>query len=166
MLKKAIVPASAFVAPTARVVGDVTLGENVSVYYSAVIRAEVEPIRVGSGTNVQDCCVFHSDEGFPVNVGENCTIGHGAIIHGCTIGNNTLIGMGAIVLNGVVIGDNCIVGAGALVTGGTVIPDGSMALGSPAKVKRELTEAEIQGNRESALGYQEECKLYKAYENC
>ena len=155
---------TAFVAHNATVAGDVTLGEQVSVFFSAVLRAEQDSITVGSGTNVQDCCVFHCDPGYPVSVGKNCTIGHGAIIHGCTIGDNTLIGMGAIVLNGAKIGSNCIVGAGALVTGGTVIPDGSLVVGSPAKVRRPVTDAEIGSNRAAAASYRAEGAEYKEWE--
>ena len=164
MFKTPHIAPTAFVAHNATVAGDVTLGEQVSVFFGAVLRAEHDTITVGDGTNVQDCCVFHCDEGYPVSVGKNCTIGHGAIIHGCTIGDNTLIGMGAIVLNGAKIGDNCIIGAGALVTGGTVIPDGSLVVGSPAKVKRPVTEAEIESNRASAAGYRTEGAEYKEWE--
>ena len=135
----------------AKVSGDVTLGKGVSVWYNAVIRGDDGAITVGEGTNVQDGAVLHEE----TRVGAGCTIGHGAIVHGCTIGDNVLIGMGAIVLNGARIGDNCIVGAGALVTGKMDAPAGSMILGSPAKVVRPLTEEEIAGNRRSAQGYLE-----------
>ena len=131
------------------VCADVTLGKGVSVWYNAVIRGDEGAITVGENTNVQDCAILH--EG--THVGSGCTIGHSAIVHGCTVGDNVLIGMGAVILNGARIGDNCIVGAGALVTGKMDAPAGSMILGSPAKVVRPLTEAEIEGNRESARGY-------------
>lgn len=163
-MEKPTIPNSVFIAPTATVIGNITLGENVSVYYGAAMRAESEPIFVDDNTNIQDCCVFHTDEGFPIRVGTGCTIGHGAIVHGCIIGNNTLIGMGAIVLNGAVIGDNCIIGAGALVPQGTIVPDGSLMIGFPAKVKRSLTEDEIAGNCRSAEIYRKECAEYKKYE--
>lgn len=131
------------------VVGDVTLGKGVSVWYNAVIRADKGPIVVGENTNVQDCAVLHNE----TTVGRGCTIGHGAIVHGCTVGDNTLIGMGAVVLDGARIGNDCIVGAGTLVTGKMDAPDGTMILGSPAKVVRKLSEAEIEGIRESMEEY-------------
>ena len=127
----------------ARVVGDVTLAKGVSVWYNAVLRGDEGAITVGEDTNIQDGAVLHEE----TVVGKGCTIGHNAIVHGCTVGDNVLIGMGAVVLNGAKIGDNCIVGAGALVTGKMDAPAGSMLLGSPAKVVRPLTEAEIEGNR-------------------
>jgi len=164
MIKMPRIAPSAFVAHSATVAGNVTLGEQVSVFFGAVLRAEYDTVTVGDGTNIQDCCVVHCDAGYPVTIGKDCTVGHGAIIHGCTIGDNTLIGMGAIVLNGAVIGDNCIIGAGALVTGGTVIPDGSLVVGSPAKVRRSVTEDEIEGNRASAASYRTEGAAYKEWE--
>lgn len=133
------------------VVGDVRLGKGVNIWYNAVLRGDEGAIIVGENTNIQDCAVMHEE----TTVGSGCTIGHGAIVHGCTIGDNTLIGMGATVLNGAKIGNDCIVGAGALVTGKMDAPDGSMILGSPAKVIRPLTEEEIEGNRYSAEGYLE-----------
>ncbi len=141
----------------AKVSGDVTLGRGVSVWYNAVLRGDDGAITVGEGTNIQDCAVLHEE----TRVGAGCTIGHGAIVHGCTVGDNVLIGMGAILLNGARIGDNCVVGAGALVTGKLDAPAGSMILGSPAKVVRPLTEAEIEGNRHSARGYQETAERYR-----
>ena len=131
------------------VVGDVTLGRGVSVWYNAVLRGDKGPIVVGENTNIQDCAVLHNR----TTVGSGCTLGHGAVVHGCTVGDNTLIGMGAVILDGAKIGNNCIVGAGALVTGKMDAPDGSMVLGSPAKVVRPLTEQEIQGIRESMEEY-------------
>ena len=141
----------------ARVAGDVTLGKGVSVWYNAVLRGDEGAITVGEGTNIQDGAVMHEE----TCVGAGCTIGHNAIVHGCTVGDNVLIGMGAVVLNGARIGDNCIVGAGALVTGKMDAPAGSMILGSPAKVVRPLTEAEIEGNRGSARGYLHAAELYR-----
>lgn len=160
MLKTPVIAGDAFVAKNATVMGDVTLGAETSVYFGAVLRAEEAAITIGRGTNIQDNCVLHVDEGAPMSIGEGCTIGHGAILHGCTIGDNTLIGMGAIVLNHAQIGQNCLIAAGALVTQGAVIPDGSLVIGSPAKVKRPLTEEEIAGNRDSAEHYQKERALY------
>lgn len=137
------------ICPGASVTGEVTLGRGVSVWYNAVLRGDEGAITVGEDTNIQDCAVLHEE----TVVGAGCTIGHGAVVHGCTIGSNVLIGMGAIVLNGARIGDDCIVGAGALVTGKMDAPAGSMILGSPAKVVRPLTAEEIEGNRISARGY-------------
>lgn len=148
-------PGSTLVFPGAVVVGDVTLGEDCSIWYNAVLRADEAPIVIGDGSNVQDNAVLHVTQGHPLTVGKNVTVGHGAILHSCTVGDNTLIGMGAIVLDDAVIGDNCVVAAGALVTGRTVIPDGSMVMGSPAKVKRELTGEEIDGITENARVYRE-----------
>ncbi|MBQ7718836.1 MAG: gamma carbonic anhydrase family protein [Clostridia bacterium] len=142
-----------YISKNAVVTGNVKIGEDSSVWHMAVIRGDLAPIAIGKGSNVQEQAVVHVDTDYGVKIGDNVTVGHGAIIHGCTIGNNTLIGMGAIILNGAVIGDNCIIGAGALVTGGTVVPDGMMALGSPAKVKRELRDEEIQSNTANALEY-------------
>ena len=129
----------AYIAPNATVVGDVTLHKNVNIWYNAVLRGDSGAIVIGEGTNVQDHCVIHEK----TTIGSNCTIGHSAIVHGCTIGDGCVIGMGAIVLTGAVLGDGCLVGAGALVTGKTVAPAGSMLLGSPAKVVKELTQEQI-----------------------
>ncbi len=141
----------------ARVSGDVTLGRGVNIWYNAVLRGDDGAITVGEDTNIQDCAVLHEETA----VGRGCTIGHGAVVHGCTVGDNVLIGMGAVVLNGARIGDDCIVGAGALVTGKMDAPAGSMILGSPAKVVRPLTEAEIESNRRSARGYLETAAAYR-----
>jgi carbonic anhydrase/acetyltransferase-like protein (isoleucine patch superfamily) len=133
-----LAPGFVWVADSAAVIGDVALGEGVGIWFGAALRGDVEPIVIGDATNVQENCIFHTDAGFPLRVGRGCTIGHGAIVHGCTIGDNTLIGMGAIVLNGAVIGNNCLIGAGALVTERTQIPDNSLVVGSPAKVIRQI----------------------------
>ena len=137
----------AFVAPNATVVGNVTLEENASIWYGAVLRGDNGDIYIGAGTNIQDNCVIHDR----TVIGENCTVGHSAIVHGCTIGNNTMVGMGAIVLSGAKIGNNCLIGAGALVTGKMDAPDGSLLLGNPAKIVKEVTPemiAEIQKDAE------------------
>lgn len=144
---------TAWVAGSAEVIGRVRLGEGASVWFGAVVRGDNEPIEVGDGANVQEHCVLHTDMGFPLVVGRDCTVGHRAILHGCTVGDESLIGMGAIVLNGARIGRGCLIGAGALVTEGKEIPDGSLVLGSPAKVVRALDEAAREGLRESARGY-------------
>lgn len=146
---------TALLCPGAAVVGDVTLGKHVSVWYNAVLRGDEGAITVGENTNIQDCAVLHEE----THIGAGCTVGHGAIVHGCTVGNNVLIGMGATVLNGAKIGDDCIVGAGALVTGKMDAPAGSMLLGTPAKIVRPLTAEEIEGNRVSARDY---CRLAEA----
>ena len=144
----------AYIAPNATVVGDVTLHKNVNIWYNAVLRGDSGAIVIGEGTNVQDHCVIHEK----TTIGNNCTIGHSAIVHGCTIGDGCVIGMGAIVLTGAVLGDGCLVGAGALVTGKTVAPAGSMLLGSPAKVVKELTQEQIDTQIHDAQHYVELAK--------
>ena len=139
------VDAESFVAPTASVVGDVTLHAGASVWYGAVLRGDVERISVGADSNVQDNCTLHADPGFPVTVGERVSIGHNAVVHGATVEDDCLIGMGATVLNGAVIGAGSLVAAQALVPQGMRVPPGSLVAGVPAKVKRELTEEERQG---------------------
>ena len=160
MIEKTNLPLAAFVAENATVRGDVTVGKGSSIFFGAVVRSELVPITIGEDTNIQDNCILHTDVGFPLTVGSGCTIGHGAILHGCTVGDNTLIGMGTTVLNGAVIGRDCIVGAGSLVPQGMVIPDGSMAFGSPAKIRRPLTEEEIAYNRGTAALYCREAAEY------
>jgi carbonic anhydrase/acetyltransferase-like protein (isoleucine patch superfamily) len=142
-----------WIAPTATVIGKVRLGEGVGVWFGAVLRGDGEQLTVGPGTNIQELTVMHSDPGFPATIGAGCTIGHRAIIHGCTIGDNVLVGMGAIILNGAKVGDNSLIAAGALVTEGKQIPLGSLVLGVPGKVVRELTADEIARNRASAAHY-------------
>lgn len=153
---------SVFLAEGSRVIGDVVLKEGSAVWYNAVIRADTEQVIIGKRSNIQDCCVVHVDPGNPVHVGDDCTVGHGAILHGCTIGDNSLIGMGSIIMNGAVIGKNSVVGAGALVTQNKVFPEGSLILGSPAKAVRKVTQEEIEGNRQSALEYAQEAAEYLA----
>lgn len=152
----------AWVAPDANVIGRVALGQGASVWFGATLRGDNEPIVVGAGSNVQEACVFHTDPGFPLTVGRDCTIGHKAILHGCTIGDETLIGMGAIVQNGARIGRNCLIGARALVTEGKVIPDNSLVIGAPGKVVRETTPEEIAANRAAAEHYVRNWRRYKA----
>lgn len=147
----------AFIAPDAVVTGDVVLGEKVSIWYGAVLRGDSGTITVGEGTNIQERCVLHEK----TTLGKFCTVGHGAIVHGCTIGDECLVGMGAIVLDGAVIGDRCIIGAGALVTGKMNAPAGSMILGSPAKVVKELTEEQMTQLRANAEHYIELAKKMK-----
>ena len=144
---------SAVIVKEAVVVGDVSIGKDSTVLYHAVLRGDDNSITVGEGSNVQDNCTIHGDEDAPVVIGDHVTIGHNAIIHGCTIGDNSLIGMGAIVMNHTVSGKNCLVAAGSLVLENQQIPDGSMVMGSPAKVRRSLTPEEIEGLRQSAEHY-------------
>jgi len=143
-----------WVAPDANVIGKIRLNTGASVWFGATLRGDNEWIDIGAGSNVQENSVLHNDIGFPLTIGRNCTIGHKAILHGCTIGDQSLIGMGAIVLNGAQIGRNCLIGAGALITEGKIIPDNSLVVGAPGKVVRSLTEAEIEGLLASATGYQ------------
>lgn len=141
------------IAPGAHVLGDVHLGENVGIWYNAVIRGDTNSITIGDNSNVQDNTTVHTDSDYKVHVGKGVTIGHNAIVHGCTIGDNTVIGMGSIILSGAVIGDNCIIGAGSLVTGKMRIPNNSLAFGNPAKVIRAVTPEEIKANHENAAHY-------------
>ena len=150
-----------WIAPGTHVIGRVTLGEGTSVWFGATLRGDTEPIIVGEGTNIQENCVLHTDAGFPLTIGRNCTIGHKAMLHGCTIGDNSLVGMGATILNGARIGRNCLIGAGALVTEGKEIPDGSLVLGAPARVARQLDEAAIRGLEASARHYQGNMRRFK-----
>ena len=152
---------SVFVAEGARVIGNVEIGKDSSVWFNAVIRADLDEVKIGENSNVQDNAVIHTSEGFGVSIGDNVTIGHGAIVHGCTIKNNVMIGMGAIVLNGAVIEENCIIGAGTLVTQGKVIPAGSLAFGNPVKIVRQLTDKEIESIKDNAISYVNEANEYK-----
>lgn len=147
-----------FIADGVIVLGDVTVEEDCGIWYHATIRGDRAPVRIGKGSNIQDNCVIHEDASHPVTIGENVTVGHGAIVHGCTIEDNSLIGMGAILLNGSHIGKNCIIGAGTLVTQNTVIPDNSLVLGNPGRVKRQVTDEEIASNLKNALHYVREAR--------
>ncbi|MCM2293753.1 gamma carbonic anhydrase family protein [Allorhizobium sp. BGMRC 0089] len=142
-----------WIAPDAHVIGRVVLSEDAGIWFGAVLRGDNEIITIGSGSNIQEGCILHTDMGFPLTVGAGCTIGHRAILHGCTIGDNSLIGMGATVLNGAIIGRNCLVGANALVTEGKAFPDNSLIVGSPARVIRTLDESAIEGLKRSAASY-------------
>jgi carbonic anhydrase/acetyltransferase-like protein (isoleucine patch superfamily) len=151
-----------WVAPDANVIGRVVLEPGASVWFGATLRGDNEEIRIGAGTNVQENTVMHTDMGFPLIIGAGCTIGHKAMLHGCTIGENSLIGMGATVLNGARIGRNCLIGANALITEGKEIPDGSLVMGSPGKVVRELDARAIEMLEASALHYQDNMRRFRA----
>lgn len=151
-----------FVAPCASVIGKVTLHANTSVWFKVVIRGDNEPITIGEGSNVQDLSCLHTDVGAPLSIGAYCVIGHQVMLHGCTIGDGTLIGMQAIVLNRAVIGKECIIGAGALVTEGKVIPDRSLVVGSPGRILRTLTDEEVANIRRGANDYIKKAARYNA----
>lgn len=151
---------TAWIAPGGHVIGKVDLHQDVSVWFGVVLRGDNEWITIGAGTNVQENTVMHTDMGFPLTIGAGCTIGHKAMLHGCTIGDNVLIGMGATVLNGAVIGENSLIGAGALVTEGKKIPPGSLVMGQPGRVVRQLDDAAIQGLHASALHYQDNARRF------
>ena len=153
---------STYIAPGAVLVGNIALGADVSVWFGAVLRGDNEPIVIGERSNVQEHTVMHTDPGFPLTIGAGCTIGHRAMLHGCAVGDNSLIGIGAIVLNGARIGSDSLVGAGALVTEGKSFPDGSLIIGSPARVARPLTEAEVDRLRRSAVHYVENGRRFRA----
>ena len=155
------VAASAWVADSAQVMGNVVLGEGASVWFGTVVRGHTASTTTGAGTNTQDASVLHADFGKPLVVGERVTVGHQVMLHGCTIGDESLIGIGAVVLNGAKIGKNCLVGAGALVTEGKEFPDGSMIIGSPAKAVRELTPEQIEGLRQSAQHYIDNARRFQ-----
>ena len=151
-----------WVAPGAHVIGQVIMGEGVSIWFGSVLRGDNEPLEIGEGTNIQENCVLHTDMGFPLRIGAQCTIGHKAMLHGCTIGAGSLVGMGATVLNGASIGKGCLIGAGALVTEGKEIPDGSLVMGAPGRVVRQL-DAEAQDKLiASATGYRRNMQRFKS----
>lgn len=151
-----------WVAPDANLIGDVRLSMGASVWFGCTLRGDNEPILIGEGSNVQENSVFHTDMGAPLTVGRNCTIGHKVMLHGCTIGDNTLIGMGAIILNHARIGKNCLIGAGALITEGKDIPDGSLVMGAPGKVVRQLSDEAIAGITDSAIRYQDNMRRFRS----
>ncbi len=150
-----------FVAPSAHVIGQVEIGDDVGIWFGAVLRGDRDRIVIGARTNVQEGAVLHTDPGFPLTIGEGCTIGHRAIVHGCTVGPDSLIGMGATVMNGARIGAGCIVGAGALVTEGKSFPDGSLIVGAPARAVRTLDAAALDGLRRSAQSYVENWRRFR-----
>ena len=157
-----VIHESAWVADSAQVMGRVTMAEDSSVWFGVVVRGDTAPISIGKGANIQDNSVLHADDDTPLVIGENVTVGHQAMLHGCTIGDNSLIGIQAVVLNNAKIGKNCLVGAGALVTEGKEFPDGCMILGSPAKAVRQLTPEQIEGLKMSAERYMKNARRYKA----
>lgn len=159
--KRPTVPDSAWIAPSAELIGDVRLGEEAGIWFNAVIRGDNTPILIGARTNVQEGAVMHSDAGVPLSIGAEVTVGHQAMLHGCTIGDGVLVGMGATVLNGAVIGEGSLIGAGALVTEGKEFPPRSLIVGAPAKAIRTLDEATVERLRMSAAAYVEKARAYK-----
>lgn len=156
------VPESVFVAPTASIIGNATFGENSSAFYGVSVRADTATISIGEGTNLQDNVVVHADPGFPAAVGNRVSVGHSAVVHGCTIEDDCLIGMSATIMNGATVGTGSLVAAGAVVLEGTHIPPRSLVAGVPAKVRRELTDEELQGVRDNASRYQELAARHRA----
>lgn len=152
---------NSYIADGAIVLGNVSVGEESSIWFHSTVRADRAEIIIGNRSNIQDNAVVHVDEGFPVHIGNNVTIGHGAVIHGCRINDNTLIGMGAIILNGARVGENCVIGAGALVTQNMIIPDNSLVIGCPAKIMRQVTAEEVRGNLSNAEEYVKESLEYR-----
>lgn len=153
---------SNFIAPDASVIGKVRIGRNVSIWFASVLRGDNERIEIGEGTNVQEHTIMHTDPGFPLTIGAGCTVGHRALLHGCVIGDNCLIGMGAILLNGATIGENSLVGAGALVTEGKLFPPGSLIVGAPAKLVRQLDGEAIARLKASAVHYADNGRRFTA----
>jgi carbonic anhydrase/acetyltransferase-like protein (isoleucine patch superfamily) len=156
------IAASAWVADSAEVIGNVELAEQSSIWFGVILRGDSAALRIGKGSNVQDGSMVHADPGFPVTLGENVTVGHHVMLHGCTVGDGSLIGIKSVVLNGAKIGRNCLVGAGSLVTEGKEFPDGSMIMGSPAKVVRELNAEQIAGLGRAAQHYVENAQRFRA----
>lgn len=156
------VDSTAWIADSAQVMGHVTLGPDASVWFGCVLRGDTESMTIGEGSSIQDLTVMHADHGLPLTIGKHVTVGHKVMLHGCTIGDESLIGIGAIVLNGARIGKNCLVGAGSLVTEGKEFPDGSMIMGTPAKVVRQLTPEQIEGLRLSAQHYIDNARMFRA----
>jgi carbonic anhydrase/acetyltransferase-like protein (isoleucine patch superfamily) len=152
---------TAFIAPGAVLVGGVTVGEQASVWYQCVARGDINRIRIGARSNIQDGTIIHVSDAYEAIIGESVSVGHRAIIHACEIGDETLVGMGAIVMDGAMIGPRCVIGAGALVTKGTVVPEGSLVMGSPARVVRALSESERAGNAALAAKYVEIARRYR-----
>lgn len=159
------VDGSAFVAPTATLIGRATLGAGSSMFYGSVMRADTNMITVGEGSNIQDNVVLHADPGFPTTVGNGVSIGHGAVVHGCTVEDDCLIGMGAVIMNGAVVGAGSLVAGGAVILEGAIIPPGSLVAGVPGKVRRELSAEELEGVRNNAANYRELAGKHKAIHN-
>lgn len=155
-------PSPYFIAPNATLIGNITLEEDTSIWFGAVIRGDNEPIRIGRRSNVQDNCVLHTDPGFPMDIGPDCTVGHLVMLHGCTIGRGTLVGIGAVVMNGARIGENCLIGAKALVAESKVIPPRSLVLGAPGKVVRQLSDADVAMLGEFCQQYVDRARQYRA----
>ena len=149
-----------WIAPNAVVIGNVTLEKNTSVWFNATIRGDIENIHIGEGSNIQDGSVLHTDPGYPLKIGKNVTVGHLVMLHGCTIGDNSLIGIGAVILNNAKIGNNCVIGAKSLITENKEIPDNSLVVGSPGRVIRKVTDEEAKAIKENAIRYQENWKKY------
>ena len=149
-----------WIAPNASIIGDVTLEKNTSIWFNVTLRGDIENIYVGEGSNIQDGSVLHTDPGYPLKIGKNVTIGHLVMLHGCTVGDNSLIGIGAVILNNARIGKNCIIGANALVTENKEIPDNSLVIGSPGKIIRSITDEEVKSITKNAIHYQQNWKKY------
>ena len=149
-----------WVAPNATIIGDVKLEKNTSIWFNATLRGDIENIHVGEGSNIQDGSVLHTDPGYPLKIGRNVTVGHLVMLHGCTIGDNSLIGIGAVILNNAKIGSNCVIGAKSLITENKEIPDNSLVVGSPGRVIRKVTDEEVKAIKENAIRYQENWKKY------
>lgn len=157
-----VIPDACFVAESATIVGDVALAEDASVWYGAVVRGDAGPIRIGPGSNVQDCAVLHTDKGFDLTLGRGVTVGHAAVVHGAQVGDNVVIGMHATLLNGCRVGANSIIGAGALVREGQIIPENSLVVGCPARVLRQVSPEQLENNRWNARHYVELAKEHRA----
>jgi len=149
-----------WVAPNATIIGDVTLGKNTSIWFNATLRGDIENIHIGEGSNIQDGSVLHTDPGYPLKIGKNVTVGHLVMLHGCTIGDNSLIGIGAVILNNAKIGNNCVIGAKSLITENKEIPDNSLVVGSPGRVIRKVTDDEVKAILKNSIRYQENWKKY------
>ena len=149
-----------WVAPNAVIIGDVTLEKNTSIWFNATLRGDIENIHIGEGSNVQDGSVLHTDPGYPLKVGKNVTVGHLVMLHGCTIGDNSLIGIGVVILNNAKIGNNCVIGAKSLIAENKEIPDNSLVVGSPGRVIRKVTDEEVKAIKENAIRYQKNWKKY------
>ncbi len=158
--QQVVVKGESFIAPDAAVIGSVTLENNTSIWFGTVVRADNEPVWIDENTNIQDGCVIHVDPGYPVNIGANVTVGHKVMLHGCTIGAGSLIGINSVIMNGASIGESCVIGANSLITEGKNIPPRSLVIGSPGKIVRKISDREMQNLLESAQIYVRKIKLY------